>query len=88
MVVVLVIWAKTGAAPIAREAAIKRVSAGFLRMVSIVARLGFTGADSRLKPAFCPWFEAICSEKTSGMFFRRAAPRKNAPRRGAAHYTQ
>lgn len=52
MVVVLVIWAKTGAAPIAREAAIKRVSAGFLRMVSIVARLGFIGADSRLKPVF------------------------------------
>jgi hypothetical protein len=32
MVVVLVVWAKTGAAPIAREAAIRRVEAGFLRM--------------------------------------------------------
>jgi hypothetical protein len=32
MVVVLVIWAKTGAALIARETAMKRVSAGFLRM--------------------------------------------------------
>jgi hypothetical protein len=32
MVVVLVVWAKTGAAQIAREAAMKRVSAGFLRM--------------------------------------------------------
>jgi hypothetical protein len=52
MVVVLVIWAKTGAAPIAREAAIRRVGAGFLRMVLIVARLGFIGADSRLKPVF------------------------------------
>ena len=39
MVVVLVVWAKTGAALIAREAAIKRVSAGFLRMQDIVARL-------------------------------------------------
>jgi hypothetical protein len=47
MVVVLVIWAKTGAALIARETAIKRVSAGFLRMVLIVARLGFTGASTR-----------------------------------------
>jgi hypothetical protein len=32
MVVVLVVWAKTGAALIAREAATKRVRAGFLRM--------------------------------------------------------
>jgi hypothetical protein len=47
MVVVLVIWAKTGAALIARVAAIKRVSAGFLRMVLIVARRAFIGADSR-----------------------------------------
>jgi hypothetical protein len=32
MVVVLVVWAKTGAALIAREAAMRRMSAGFLRM--------------------------------------------------------
>jgi hypothetical protein len=32
MVVVLVVWAKTGAALIAREAATRRVKAGFLRM--------------------------------------------------------
>jgi len=32
MVVVLVVWAKTGATLIAREAAINRVSAGFWRM--------------------------------------------------------
>jgi hypothetical protein len=32
MVVVLVVWAKTGAAPFAREAATRRVAAGFLRM--------------------------------------------------------
>jgi len=65
MVVVLVIWAKTGAALIARETAIKRMSAGFLRMVLIVARLGFIEADSRLKPAFCRWFEVVCGKKTS-----------------------
>jgi len=35
MVVVLVVWAKTGAALIAREAATKRVKAGFLRMVRL-----------------------------------------------------
>ena len=50
MVVVLVIWAKTGAALIAREAAVQRMGAGFLHMVPIVAKLGLPAADSGLKP--------------------------------------
>ncbi|UUZ71553.1 hypothetical protein [Polaromonas sp. JS666] len=50
MVVVLVIWAKTGALLPAREAAVQRMGAGFLHMVPIVAKLGPGAAGSGLKP--------------------------------------
>jgi hypothetical protein len=65
MVVVLVIWAKTCAALIAREATIERVSAGFLRMVLIVATTAFTGADSRRNRRQSAGFGQFCGEKTS-----------------------
>ena len=51
MVVVFVIWEKTGAALVAREAATKQMVAEFLNMMVIVARLAFVLAGSLRKPA-------------------------------------
>jgi hypothetical protein len=51
MVVVLVIWVKTGAALVVRETATKRVDAGFLNMGLIVTRQAFVLAANILKPA-------------------------------------
>ena len=50
MVVVFVIWVKTGATLVAREAATRQMDAGFLNMVFIVARLVFVLAESAGKP--------------------------------------